>query len=64
MGYQERREANLMSKKVPLDLALCRHVTLERFLFARVVSPNLQRGQRYLLRILFQSRGASMRVLQ
>ena len=64
MECQERPEVDLMSTKAPLDLVLFHHVTLERFLFARVVSPNLQRGQRYLLRILFQSRGASMRVLQ
>jgi hypothetical protein len=62
MEFRGRQGADLMSMKAPRDLVLFHHVTLERFLFAHVVSPNLQREQRYLLRILFQSRGVSMRV--
>ena len=64
MEFRGQQVVDLMSTKAPRDLVLFHHVTLERFLFARVASPNLQRGQRYLLRILFQSRGALMKVLR
>jgi hypothetical protein len=48
--------------KAQQDLERFHRVTLERFLLAQVASITFQRGQQFLLRILFQSHGASMRV--